>query len=115
MDYIGSVPPKIFALVLDIARKESYPIDQPQDCPYILLVRVNDKQLLALSGLFSKQHIDLMIIEISRPDTTEKDRISIDQKDWNKAHAYAQELLAKALIQNSHTSSTTSQPPKDRE
>lgn len=109
MDYIGSVPTNLWDTVQKIATSEAYPMEQPDRCPYILLCRVNEGQVLALSGLYAKGHIDLMVIEVQKPGLSEKDREPIDQLLWNKAHALAQELMARAFSQNSQkrTSSTT--------
>lgn len=104
MEYIGSVPTKLWEKAQAIATAKEYPVAQTPDCPYIILVKFSQDQLLALAGYFSKQHIDLNIIEVCSPGCTPKTRVSIPQLDWNKAHNYAQELLARAF---SHASSTT--------
>lgn len=107
---IGTTPVALWEKVQAIAKQQKYPTHQPPNCPFIILVKVNDKQSLALSGIFSKQAIDLYIIEVIAPGTTPKDRECIDESYWDEAHTYANELLKRAIDFSQRTSSTINQP-----
>jgi len=102
MTYIGTVPPKVWDIAIHIARRDSVPIPQPEDSPYILLKQVNDKQLLILSGCFHKQAIDITISMICVPETKEKDIAPIQEIDREAAREDAMKLLAKAVEEHSN-------------
>lgn len=107
---IGTTPIALWEKVQDIAKKQTYPERQPPNCPYVILKKVNNNQLLALSGMFSKQAIDLYIIEVQSPNTTPKNRERIDETYWNEAHVYANELLKRAVESSQLTPSISKQP-----
>lgn len=106
---IGTTPIALWEKVQKLAQ-QGYPTRQPKNCPFIVLVKVNDKQLLALSGMFSKQAIDLYIVEVTAPNIKPKDREYIDESYWDEAHSYANELLKRAVDSSQLTPSITNQP-----
>lgn len=114
MDYIGVVTPKIWETAQKLAEVQEFPIKQIPHCPYIILKQINQKQLLALTGHFSKQQIHLYTLEVCSPNISPKDRVPIIQADWDKAHDLAQELLTQTLSHNSHRSSIPNQPNKNQ-
>lgn len=107
---IGTIPIALWGKAQSIAKKQAYPERQPPTCPYIILKKVNDKQLLALTGMFSKQAIDLYIVEVTAPDISQKEREHIDETYWNEAHIYANELLKRAVEFSQLTPSISKQP-----
>lgn len=110
MDYIGTVPPKLWDTAIAIARKEKFPRKQPPDTPYVILKKISDSQLIALSGIFQKQAIDLFVLGISHPSLQNKDRVEIEDDVRLQARQDADNLLARAV----HTSSISNQPVMNR-
>lgn len=97
MMYIGTVPPKVWDIALQIARRDAIPMPQPEDSPYITLKQINNNQLLILSGVFRKQAIDVNIVPISTPGLKDKDSVPIEERDWEIAREDSLKLLTKAV------------------
>lgn len=96
MDFIGSVPKPIWDKALEISKKESFPVEQPETCPYIIIMHIADKQILALTGSFRRQHIDLFLTEVSPPGEI-TDPVTLDYVDKRKANKLVWMLISKAL------------------
>lgn len=108
MDFIGSIPKPIWDKALEISRKESFPEEQPEDCPYIILARIKDKQLLALTGTLKRQHIDLYLTDVFPPGDIVK-YTPPEPGVKHKANRLIWELISKALTSFLHTSSINNQ------
>lgn len=104
MEFIGSIPSLVWKEALDISRKEGFPVEQPDACPYIILKHISDKQLLVLTGTLKRQHIDLFLTSVFPPGDT-KDFDPPEPYINHKANRDIWELISKALISFLHTSS----------
>lgn len=104
MEFIGSIPKQVWNKAQDISRKESFPVQQPKDCPYIVLAHITDKQILALTGTLKRQHIDLFLIDVFPPGDVKK-YVTPDYADTRKANRSIWQLISKALISFLQTSS----------
>lgn len=102
MEYIGSIPIKIWLLAQEIARKESYPIEQPPNCPYVILLHISDSQLLTLTGSHKRQHIDLFITDVYPPKDHDN-YIRTSGTTQAEAERQSWELISKALTSFLHT------------
>lgn len=104
MEFVGSIPKPIWDKALDISRKESFPVEQPDNCPYIILTHLSNKQLLALTGTLKKQHIDLCITDVY-PPSEHTEHIIPDYADTHRANRLIWQLISKALTSFLQTSS----------
>lgn len=104
MGFIGTIPKRIWNIALEIAQEKSYPVKQTKNCHYIILAYTTDKQLLVLSGVLRRQHIELHIANVIHPSDL-KNIITPDQNTIHKANISAWELISKALAQFLHTPS----------
>lgn len=97
MDYIGTIPIPLWNTIHEIARENNYPMRQPPHCPYIILTKPLPEQLIALCGHFSKQHIELYLMEVPTPDLKIEDRLPLSDQDYETARELADTLLEKAI------------------
>lgn len=111
MNYIGSIPTQVWKIAKEISREESFPAEQPQDCPYIVLIHITDRQLLSLTGILKRQHIDLYLTDVYPPDAV-KDFTPPDRITKDHAETLSWQLISKALSQFLHTSSIPNQTQK---
>lgn len=109
MGFIGTIPKRIWNIALEIAKEEPYPVKQPENCHYIILSHTTDKQLIVLSGVLRRQHIELHITNVIHPSDL-KNIITPDQNTIYKANISAWTLISKALAQFLHTRSIDKQP-----
>lgn len=109
MDFIGAVPKQLWDLTKGIAKNQAYPQKQPQSCPYIILKKINNKQILVMDGYFKKGSIELFICEVCSPGVKRQDRVPILESQYDEAREYAQELLSRAITQSKITHSTVNE------
>lgn len=109
MDYIGVIPIPLWETVHKIAQVNEYPCKQPENCPYIILLRSYPDQFLCLCGQFRKQQIHLYIMEVDAPGIKLQNREPIQEKDWEKARNAVQELMSRAISHTEVRSSTNNQ------
>lgn len=108
MEYLGSIPSLVWKEALEISRKESFPVEQPEDCPYIIITHITDKQILALTGVLKRQHIDLFLTDVFPPGDI-KDSTPPEQCIKHEANRLIWQLISKALIPFLQTSSINNQ------
>ena len=108
MEFIGSIPKPVWDKALELSRKENFPVEQPENCPYIIITHIADKQLLALTGTLKRQHIDLCITDVYPPGD-HIEHIIPGYADTHKANILVWQLISKALTSFLQTSSSNKQ------
>lgn len=102
MTYLGTVPPKVWDIAIRKARAESIPIPQPEDTPYILIKQVSETLLIAMSGVFKQQAIDVYIIPVYPPGLKPKNMEAVQGKDIQEARDAAMSLLTQAVEEHAN-------------
>lgn len=97
MVYIGTIPIQVWTKTQELARKTT---EQPPHCPFIILTKPLPDQLIALCGHFSKQHIELYLMEVPTPDLKPKDRLPLSDDDYSEARSKADTLLSQAICES---------------
>ena len=106
MDYKGTTTLELWKASQKIAQEQGYPIEQPPHCPYIIVKKVSENQLLAIAGCYKKGRIDVFIVEVRSPKIKPEDRKPIPDEAWEEAREVADELLSRAIEATSERCST---------
>lgn len=96
MEFVGSIPQDLWKKVLEISKKESFPEEQPEDCPYIILKHITEKQILALTGSLKRQHTDLYLTDVFPPGEY-KEHVIPEPRVKHEASMLTWQLIGKAL------------------
>jgi len=108
MNFIGSIPKPIWNIAQAIAREEAYPVEQPENCPYIILTHITEKQILSLEGILKRQHMNLFLTNIFPPGEI-KNSVHPGYPIIHKANTDIWTLISKALTRFLQTSSIDKQ------
>lgn len=96
MDIIGKVTPQTWERIKFAASQENIiqELHNPS-CPYIPVIKVNDNQLLAITGRYTHGNIEISIQEVRRPNK-EAEKQPIPEEVWEKAREMTHQLRLKA-------------------
>lgn len=96
MDIIGQVTPQAWERMKFVAGETLITKElQAPFCPYIIAIRVNDNQLLAITGRHTHGKVELIIQEVRRLNK-EAEKEPIPEEAWEKARDIAHQLQLKA-------------------